>query len=145
MWWPARITLQSFMVGTRRSSRSQAASGPPQVQTPRKKTKAKPIRSLRSPDIEPAAAASKGEDSSLSSSSSKRPGLDPFIQKALAELLEGPGGGINKYKKNGEQTLAKLLEEDTEHLVREVTLFVVRSLGTLLGGPKIHLCTKRRY
>ena len=73
----------------------------------------KQIRTLRSPDIEPAVSTGE-EDVSFSSSSSRRPGLDPFVQKALAELLEGAGGGIDNYKKRGENSLSKLLAEDTD-------------------------------
>ena len=52
-------------------------------------------------------------DSSRASSRSSRPGLDPFVQKELAEVLES-NGGIASFIDAPEHKLAQLLDEDVD-------------------------------
>ena len=101
------------MVSTRSNTEQQS-------DTPRrKKTKATPLKSVKSPDIQQSrkrVAGGEDEESSFSSASttsSRQPGLDPFIQKAVAEVIES-NGGIAKFKAKGEHTLSRLLDEDLD-------------------------------
>ena len=87
------------MVDTRRS-------------TPRNKNRVSATTPLRSPDISQAPTTGAGDDT-VSTSSSKRPGLARNVQKELANLLEG-NGGIAKFRgaQSDQHALSKLLDED---------------------------------
>lgn len=118
------------MVGTRGNPTGSFKS-------PAKKSRnrATPLKAIKSPDI---SFPEKGADdqSSVSTTSSKRPGLDRFVQKEVAELLEGKGGGIANYKVGSEHALAALLDLDEDTfgkrgvpIRRQISKYVTRWVG----------------